>query len=410
MSHSITPRQHRLIRMHLALIPVYAWLLFAWATYAVDISTTGRLDRSGHNKGHDFAHFYVLGEIARDRATDDLYSFEAQARRLDRVLPQFELRFLPVHSPQVAVFFAPLAGIAYERAVAIWLFISAGIYAGCCYALWAALPNLRTRGWLVALLAVAFPAFYSLIAAGQTSAFALLWITLGFIALKHKRPWLAGLALGSLIYKPTLVLVLPLAFIYARDYRVLAGASTAAVLQVAGTWLYFGHAAISGYVHNFRTVAEHLPRLEARPELMHSLKSFFSILLPWPIVANTLYVASALVVATIAVRAWRTAAPLTLRYAVVLLATVLVNPHVYNYELVVLVPALLCIGSWAIEQRATAVRFIPWLYLCFALPAFDGVTSVTRIQWSVPALAVLTVMVARAARPSPSADHARVVS
>jgi hypothetical protein len=302
LSGPFTPKQHRLIRIHLALIPVYGWLLVVWTVYAVDVSVPGQLDRSGHIKGHDFAHFYVLGEIANDQTPGDLYSFEAQARRMDDLVPHYTNRFLPIHAPQVAVFFAPLARAPYERAVTLWLLLSAAIYAACCYAMWKSLPSLLTHGWIVALLAAAYPAFYALITFGQTSAFALLWFTLAFFALKHERPWLAGFALGSLAYKPTLVLVLPFAFLYARQYKVVIAACIAALLQFGVAWAYFGSDAVMGYVNNFRAAAEFTSLLEARPELMHSLKSFFSLLLPWPALAFAAYVATAFAFGALAVR------------------------------------------------------------------------------------------------------------
>jgi hypothetical protein len=389
------------------LIPVYVWLLLVWTAYAIDISPTGRLDRSGHIKGHDFAHFYVLGEIANEHAAEDLYDFSAQADRMDRLVPSYENRFLPIHAPQVAMFFGPLARLPYETAVTVWLVLSAVVYAGCCYAMWAVLPNLDRHGWIVALLAAAFPAFYGLITFGQTSAFALLWLVLGFLALRSGRPWLAGLMVGSLAYKPTLLLVLPLAFIYQGQFQVVLGAVAAALVQFAAAWFFLGKAAIVGYVINFKAVAASGFLLEARPELMHSLKAFFSILLPWPTSAMVLYIATALVVIVIALRNWRTAARLELRYSVLLLATVLVDPHVYTYELVVLVPAFLLAASWVLERPGKDVRFWMVMGLCYMLPALTPLTSVTRIQWSVPALATLMGMLVLSARPVETSDIAQ---
>jgi hypothetical protein len=402
LSLPLTPQQHRLIRTHLALIPVYGWLVFVWTAYAIDISPTGRLDRSGHIKGHDFAHFYVLGEIARERATDDLYSFTAQAARMDRLVPNYQNRFLPIHAPQVALFFAPLAGLPYEKALVFWLTLSAITYAVSGWALWRALPNLRRFGWIVALLAVASPAFYALVTFGQTSAFALLWFTLGFLALRRGRPWLAGLALGTLFYKPTLVLVLPFAFLYARQFQVLLGAIVSALIQVTVVLAYFGKAAVIGYVHNFREAVASGTLLEARPELMHSLKAFFSILLPWPALALLCYAIAALIVFALAVRTWNTKAPLELRYAVLLLATVLMDPHVYTYELVVLVLPLMLLASWAV-QRSQAISGL-WIALAcsYALPAFTVLVGLTGIQWSVVAFTGLTIIAVVSAESSPS--------
>lgn len=400
LSRPLTPQQNRLIRIHLALIPVYGWLLLVWPAYALDLSAAGRLDRSGHIKGHDFAHFYVLGEIANEHATGDLYSFAAQAARIDRLVPNYEGRFLPIHSPQVALFFAPFARIPYEWALALWIALSVATYAVSCWVIWRSLPNLRRFGWIVVLLAAGFPAFYALVSFGQTSGFALLWFTLGFLALRGGRPWLAGLALGALFYKPTLGLVLPFAFLYARQFQVLLGALTGAVVQIAAVLAYFGKAAVIGYVDNFREAINSAPLLEARPELMHSLKPLFSNLLPSPTLALLCYAVAAVMVAVLAIRTWNTKAPLELRYAVLVLATVLVDPHVYTYELVVLVPALMLLVSWALETPTAGYGLWIALACSYALPAFTS--RLTGIQSSVVALVLLTVVAVRKVQSSSS--------
>src|SRR5947207_3067522 len=93
LTQPIPPEQRRRIERQLALFPIYAWLLFVWASYAVDMSPAGRRDRSGHIKGHDFAHFYVLGEIAAERRPAALYDFADQSFRIDRLLPGYQGRY-----------------------------------------------------------------------------------------------------------------------------------------------------------------------------------------------------------------------------------------------------------------------------------------------------------------------------
>jgi hypothetical protein len=398
LTQPLTPARARQIRVQLALMPLYGWAVFVWTIYAMDVSTPGRIDRSGHVKGHDFVHFYVLGQMGAERATAELYSFGAHAARADRVVAGHEPRFLPAHTPQVALFFAPFGAQPYERALAIWLAISAAVYAASCWILWKALPELGAWGWIVALGCVGFPAFHALLAAGQTSSLALAWFTIGYFALKADRPWLAGFALGVLVYKPTLGLAAACVFFSARYARVIAGAVAAAALQFALAWIYFGWAAIAGYIDNFRQVASSLPLLEAQPHLMHSLSSFFSMFLPWPRVAVAAYAISAVVILAIAVRTWRTSAPLELRYSVLLLATVLVNPHVYSYELVVIVPAFLLLAAWAVRNPAAGRTLWTPLAMVFITPALDAFTSVSRVQWSVIAMTALTVTVAKRAR------------
>lgn len=402
LTRPLAPDEAARIRVHVWLVPVYIWLFVAWSFYAVDITASGRFDRAGHVKGHDFLHFYILGQVALDRAPADLYSFAAQAARVDRLLPDYPSRFFPVHPPQVAIFLSPLATLPYVAALAIWLAISAAVCVLCFFLLWRVLPRLRPHTAAVVVCCVGSPAFFALIAAGQTSAFALLWFTLAYLALRREQFWIAGACLGALIYKPTLGLVLPFAFLAARQWRVIGGALASIAAQALVAWVYFGSAALVGYVRNFERALTSVDQLEAQPFLMHSLRSFFSLLLPWPRTAAILYGVASVATIVLAVRTWRSSASLEVRYAVLLIATVLVSPHVYLYELVVMIPAFFLAAHAAISC-GTHARY-PWMaiYLAYLAPTPIGVTPVMQVQWSVLAIALLMIVLARL-EPAPAA-------
>ncbi len=83
------------------------------------------------------------------------------------------------------------------------------------------LPEPSKDAVTVALVAAASPAFFNLVAHGQNSALALLCFTGMFFALKHERHFVAGLALGSLIFKPQLGLVAGCVFILSGQWWVV---------------------------------------------------------------------------------------------------------------------------------------------------------------------------------------------
>jgi hypothetical protein len=375
------------VRIHGLLLAVCLW-----TTYAVDISTPGLRDRYGLVKGTDFLHFYTLGSLAlRDRG-DFLYDMRGQAVvTLERVPQAGGAFYLPLYGPQVSLFFAPLARLAYSWALTAWLSLNVVIYALCCYAIWKRCANLQSYGWAVLILAVAFPGFFHLILWGQTSGLALLCFTSGFLAINSERHFLAGLAIGSLIFKPQLALAAAAIFLFSGEWRTVLGAISAVVAQLALAWAHYGTSVMRSYLQALSKIPNVAPLLEPRLYQTHSLRSFWSLLLPWPGLAFTCYVVCAIAVLLVAIRCWRSRAPLNLRYSVLLLATVLVAPHLTVYDLVILAPAFLLLGDWALQTPAhpLAQSVQALLYISYPLFLLGPVSRVTHVQLSVLVMTAL---------------------
>jgi alpha-1,2-mannosyltransferase len=372
-------------------IRIHGLLLAAclWSVYAVDMSTPGLLDRNGLVKGTDFLHLYTLGNLALHHRGDRLYDMRAQAELGQEFVEKApDSLYVPLYGPQVSLFFAPLARLPYGWALTVWLSVNVLIYAFCCYAVWKTCPRLQAYGWTVFILAIAFPGFFHLLAWGQTSGLALLCFTLAYLALRRGDALLAGLAIGSLIFKPQLGLAAAVVFISAWEWKVVGGALLAAFAQLAAAWMHYGTAVFRSYWHAITHIGDVLPLLEPRLYQTHSLRSFWSLLLPWPRVAFALYVITALGVLLLAVRVWKNNSPLSIRFSALLFATVLVSPHLTVYDLVILAPAFLLLADWALaygEQRF-ALRVEQLLYLCYPLFLIGPLARTTHLQLSVVAM------------------------
>ena len=404
LTQPISASQHKTIQLHIALLPVYAWVLFVWSSYAIDLSPSGRLDRSGHIKGHDFVHDYVLGQVALDRAAEELYDFEAQSARTDLIVPDYEDRYLPIHGPQLSMLFAPFALLPYLYSLTLWLVLSAAAYLLCCYVCLKACPGLRRYRWTSVLLVLGYPAFYLIISFGATSALALLSVTAGYLSLRAGRRWLAGFALGMLFYKPQLGLILPFVLLYGREWRMISGAASAVLLQLAAAWWYYGTEALRAYFGVVAKLGQVADLLEPVPFQMQSLRSFFSVLLPWPDWALGFYLVTAAAFIVIAAISWKTSASLELRFAILLFCLLLVDPHVNAYDLVVTAPAFIFAAGWAVERGEQRPVFWALLYASFLLPGMTFIVVYTHVQVSVLATAALTCLLAVGANPDASAD------
>jgi hypothetical protein len=365
------------------------------------MNTTGILDRNRLVKGTDFLYFYTMGQLANDHHGEYLYDMNAQAVQISRSEPAVAgMSYVSLYGPQVALFFAPLALLPYASALALWLLLNVLIYAFCCYAIWKTCSNLQGERWTVLVLAIAFPGFFHLLAWGQTSGMALLFFTFAYLALRANNPWAAGFAIGCLIFKPQLGLAAAVIFLYAQQWRVVFGALCGAALQLTAGWLYFGASAMRDYARALWHVSEVFSSLEPRPYQMHSLRSLWDWLLPWPHFAVALYALSAIGVLAIATRCWKSSLPLGVRFSALLIATVLVSPHLTVYDLVILAPAFLLLSDWLLaNQRIPSRGLISLLlYLCYPLFLLGPLTRFTHVQLSVIVMGILLWSISTMAR------------
>ncbi len=377
----------RRLRIHGLLLAICLW-----SAYAFDLSSSGLRDRYGLIKGTDFLHFYVIGNLALHGNGKDLYDMRAQSILAQRVLPAAsEMLYVPLYGPQVSLLFAPLARLSYPSALSIWLLFNAAIYAACVLAVWRTCPRLRDYPGTVFILAIAFPGFFHLLLWGQTSGLALACFTLAFLALRAERHVVAGLAIGCLIFKPQLGLAAAVVFVLAREGKIVLAAFLSALAQLTIGWGYYGNRVMRNYAHALLHVREVHGLLEPRPYQMHSLWAFWSLLIPWPGVAFVLYCLSAIAVLGLALRCWKSKSPLGLRYSVLLIATVLVSPHLTVYDLAILAPAFLLLVDWAGSKHGEMLAsLVPaLLYICYPLFLLGPLAQFTHLQLSVPVLGAL---------------------
>lgn len=124
------------------------------------------------------------------------------------------------------------------------------------------------------------------------------------------------------------------------------------------------------------------------------------MLVPWAPASTFLYAVSALAVIFLASDLWRRGdrVPLSLRYSALLLATVLISPHLTVYDLVILAPAILLLADWAVADVPSQATLGALLYFVYVLPLLGPVARWTHLQLSVIAMVALLWKVWRASR------------
>jgi hypothetical protein len=80
-----------------------------------------------------------------------------------------------------------------------------------------------------------------------------------------------------------------------------------------------------------------------------------------------------------------------LKFSALMLSAILVNPHLFVYDLLALIPALLLLIDWTLSNEPSS--FSPvlkfFLYLAFILPLFGPLSRWTHLQLSVIAFAAM---------------------
>jgi hypothetical protein len=395
LGEAITPAT---VRFHAVTLAAGMWI----AALAM-VSTAGAFDRHGTLKGIDFLQFHTASRLVAEGRARELYDWSIFARELQHAVPGTgDALFLSVYPPQLALALAPLGRLEYLTALACWTTLSVLLYAGCAYVLMRASPVFHSHATLWWLVAAAFAPFQQLVLHGQIGTLVLVCLTCAWVALRHGSAWWCGAALGSLVFKPPFAIAAALAALVSRDYRVAAGAGCAAIVQGAVTAAWLGAEVIRSYLAKVPVLLQSGDLLEPKPWQMHNLKGFWRLLLGAGSPAMVVTVVVSVAVVCVAYATWRRTTAPDVRMSSLVLATVLVNPHLYVYDLVVLAVPLTLMAAWAIRNRPRAETPVVVLLvhaLCW-LPLLGPLAAVTHVQITVPCMCALLWLVYRVAKGS----------
>ena len=264
------------------------------------------------------------------------------------------------YPPVLLLMTAPLAVLPYVPGLALWLM--SGWYAFY-RALRLALPG---RGAL--LIALSTPAVFINAIGGQNGTWtaALFGFGLGLI---EKRPALAGGLLGLMIYKPQFGLLVPVALLAGRHWRVFVFAGLSATALVAISLLWPGLSLWPDYLRNLGVLRQIV--LEDGTGVWHRFVSVFVAARRLGAPVDVAYAIQALTgaVALFAVAAvwWRKDAPLNVKFAVLLAATCLTTPYLQDYDMVF--GTLIVVWLWQAPGYERAMPIAAGLLLTLPLVA-----------------------------------------
>jgi hypothetical protein len=185
----------------------WGWLLLAVTALIAAgwiAASRGGLDPTGKPLGTDFTSFWTASRLAlagSPQAAYDVAAHRAQQAALFGHDTGYAAFFYP---PMFLLLCLPLAGLPYLAALAAWLVATGALY-------WR-----MARAWLSqafgAMPIFAFPAVLSNVGHGQNGFLSAALFGAGALWLE-RRPILAGICLGALVYKPHLGVMIPVALL-----------------------------------------------------------------------------------------------------------------------------------------------------------------------------------------------------
>ncbi|HUD50569.1 glycosyltransferase family 87 protein [Parvibaculum sp.] len=340
------------------LIACDAWLLLQAARQGLWL-----VDLNGAPAPLDFSAFWAAGRLAVEGKAALAYDWGALRAIVEAASGRsFAAAHYPIFYPPVFFFFvAPLGWFSYFDAAVIWVGTTLAAY------LLAACAILPKR--VVLPIALAAPAVLWCVCVGQNGLLSAALIG-GGLALLERRPLLAGVLFGALVFKPQFGVLIPFVLIVSGNWRAFASAAATVVLLFLAAGLCFGVDVYAAFIAAVTTANDKLLNVGALP--WFKVQSFYGLGRSLGFGAPVAWMLHGIVgvvaaLATLAI--WRGRTPYELKAAALATATLVLSPYSCVYDLPIAVMAILFLlkddGRLALTKMELAA-----LGFAFLLPLF----------------------------------------
>ncbi len=318
----------------------------------------------------DFVAFWSASFLALSQKPVEVYHFP-HLRQIILSVIGIEYQVPWVYPPSFLLMVLPLALLPYLASAAVWL---GATMTGYLLVIYCIAPHPSTL-----LLALAFPGTFQNFFQGQNGFLSATFLGLGLLLL-DRRPFVGGLTLGLLSFKPQFMVLIPLALAAGKRWQALAGVIAGAA----------GLAVISGLVLGFDTWTAFWNNLySARRVLEQGYVPWFKMPTTFVAVnmlggglrlAQVLQVIVAGLAAAAVLLLWAWDAPLPIRGASLCLGILLASPYAYDYDLAILALPIAWLAwdgvnkGW--RQGEQTILVLAWLTPLFA----PFIAQLTKLQ------------------------------
>jgi len=384
-------------RQQLALVTLVcaAAGLYGWAVFLSTFSHDGSIGPRYNAPGTDWMVFYAAARAFFDGNLPlifDGHRFTAHQNQMFAAWLSGQLPFHPwLYPPHFLLLALPFGLIPFSASYALFMCITGAALVA---TIWLYAPP-DYRRWLQLGSLLLCPAASITVIAGQ-NAFLTAALLVGGFGLLPRRPILAGVLLGVATFKPTLWLMVPVALIAARQWRVLASAAAVASVLALASLAVFG-------VEMWRQWLEMAlsPPADFYSNWLESGRSWgLSVYTcAWVLgashgVATLVQAAATLGAAAGVYVAFRGALAPDRQLAVLLAAAILAGPHVSSYDTLLLAIAASLLFCRALEEGAPLYE-ITLMLSVWLLPLFNPPRA-TPLGLMTPVLVALLIAIAMA--------------
>ena len=343
----------------------------------------GTLDPVGRPLGTDFSQVYAAGRMVLDGHSADVWNWPKHFAVQQQIHHSTTVDLYGWHyPPPFLLIAAAVAPLPYLPALLVWQAASLGGFMGL---MWKLVPR-----WETILLVLAAPVTLVCVTHGH-NGFLTAFLLGGGLLLLERKPLVAGVLLGCLIYKPQFALIIPPLLLITRNWRAIAGACFSAALLIGVTLLFWGWPVWQAFIDSLPLTRDVV--LEQGRTGWYKIMSPFSAVRMWggsiPAAYAVQSAFTAAAVAAVAFLSLRDNA--RLRNAAVAAAVILSTPYVLDYDFVVLGLGLAWLWVDGEEEG-----FLPWDRTLMALVWISPLVArqIAHFTYLPVGLATVLVMLA----------------
>lgn len=349
----------------------------------------GTVDSLGRPLGTDFSNVWTAGHMADQGRAAQAWDWPTQHQVQKAIHHDPDIPFYGWHYPPPFLIIATLlAQLPYVAALLVWQGATL------------ALALLLVKRILpddpdAMLAAIGAPVVMVCLGHGQ-NAFLTASLLGGGMLLLDRRPWVAGMLLGALVYKPQFAVLIPVLILARGNVRAFVGAAATVAALCLLTYAIWGWAVWQSFLDSL-PLTRHII-IEAGATGWEKIQSPFSAIRQWggsiPLAYAAQGIVTALAIGAAGMAAWR--GSMAVRGAAALSAALLCTPYVLDYDYVLLGVAIAFLvadmrARGALAWEATGLAF------AWSAPLFGrAVSELTHIPLNlITGMAVLALAVRR---------------